>query len=173
VSEKQRFYVRTNSPICKRPENIRHNKAVGDNFYRYKQGFRHRSRLHRCRPDVPQHALHAEPLHHGLQSYQQGWDLAGLGFSSDFIKQINGVDPVYLKLPNISVSGYSSLGGVNAQQNTPTDIHERPVNVTNVVGSHTIRFGLRLPCLPAQQSQFGNSRAGLSFDTTWTPRPAR
>jgi hypothetical protein len=35
VSEKQRFYVRTNFTNLQRPENIRHNLAVGDNFFRY------------------------------------------------------------------------------------------------------------------------------------------
>src|SRR5207245_818533 len=35
VTDKQRFYIRTNFTDLQRPENIRHNKAVGDNFYRY------------------------------------------------------------------------------------------------------------------------------------------
>ena len=39
VSEKQRFYVRTNFTNLQRPENIRQNLAVGDNFYRYNKGF--------------------------------------------------------------------------------------------------------------------------------------
>src|SRR5262245_3350784 len=38
LSEKQRFYVRTNFTDLQRPENIRHSKGVGDNFYRYNKG---------------------------------------------------------------------------------------------------------------------------------------
>ena len=46
ISDKQRLYVRTNFTDLQRPENVRHNNAVGDNFYRYNKGFAIRPRLH-------------------------------------------------------------------------------------------------------------------------------
>ena len=38
VSDKQRFYVRTNFTSLQRPENVRQNRTVGDNFFRYNRG---------------------------------------------------------------------------------------------------------------------------------------
>jgi hypothetical protein len=81
ISEKQRLYFRTNFTDLQRPENIRHNLAVGDNFFRYNKGF--------AVDDVytisPRHFVNTRytltRFITGNDVYQQDFDLAGLGFS--------------------------------------------------------------------------------------------
>src|SRR5262245_16157050 len=171
VSDKQRLYVRTNFTDLQRPENIRHNLAVGDNFYRYNKGF--------AIDDVytisPRTFLNGRytltRFITGYQPYQSGWDLGGLGFSSNFINQINGVDPRALKLPNISVSGYSSLGGVNSRNNTATDIHEAAINGTSILNAHTVRYGFTFRSYRRNSFDLGNSSGQITFDTTYTRGP--
>src|SRR5205823_3472954 len=107
----------------------------------------------------------------GYTPYQQDFDLAKMGFSADFVKQIQGVDPRYLKLPNISVSGYSSLGGVNSRNDTVTDIHEFAGNVTTVAGGHTLRYGVAWRVYRRNAFNLGNSSGLFTFDSTWTRGP--
>ena len=119
VSEKQRFYVRTNFTNLQRPENIRHNLAVGDNFYRYNKGFAFDD-VYTISPRFFVNARYTlTRFITGNDTYQEGFDLAGLGFSPTYINQINAVDPRYYKLPNINVTGYSSLGGVARATTSP------------------------------------------------------
>jgi hypothetical protein len=171
LSAAHRFYVRTNFTDLQRPENIRHNNAVGDNFYRYNTGF--------AVDDVyavsPRFFVNTRytltRFITGYTPYQQGWDLAALGFSPEFINQINAVDPRYLKLPNISVSGYSSLGGVNSRNNVATDIHEAAANMTTIAGAHTLRYGFAYRVYRRNNFNLGNSSGGINFDPTWTRGP--
>ncbi|MGH9723350.1 MAG: TonB-dependent receptor domain-containing protein, partial [Bryobacteraceae bacterium] len=171
MSQKQRLYVRVNFTDLQRPENIRHNLAVGDNFYRYNKGF--------AVDDVytlsPRTILNTRytltRFITGFQPYQSGWDLAGLGFSSNFVNQINGVDPRALKLPNISVNGYSSLGGVNTRNNTATDIHEAALNATSILNAHTVRYGFAFRSYRRNQFDLGSSSGSMAFDTTYTRGP--
>jgi hypothetical protein len=171
VSEKQRLYVRTNFTDLQRPENVRHNDAVGDNFYRYNKGFAF-DHVYTISPSLFVNTRYTlTRFITGYTPFQQGFDLAGLGFSPDFIKQINGVDPRYLKLPNFTVTGYSSLGGVNSRQNTATDIHEAAANVTSIVGAHALRYGFAYRVYRRNQFNLGNSAGSFTFDPTWTRGP--
>ena len=171
LSQKQRFYVRTNFTDLQRPENIRHNNAVGDNFYRYNRGFAFDD-VYVISPRVFLNTRYTlTRFITGYQPYQMGWDLVKMGFSPNFISQINKVDPRRLKLPNISVSGYSSLGGVNSRNNTATDIHEAAGNATTILGPHTLRYGVAYRVYRRNTFDFGSSSGALSFDTTWTRGP--
>lgn len=171
VSARQRLYVRTNFTELQRPQNIKHNNAVGDNFYRFNKGV--------AIDDVftisPRFFLNTRytltRFVTGNTPYQSGWDLAGLGFSGDYIKQINAVDPRYLKLPNLGISGYGSLGGANSRNNVATDIHEAAVNVTTVAGAHTLRYGFAWRVYRRNSFNLGNSSGLLNFDATWTRGP--
>jgi hypothetical protein len=170
-SERSRFYVRTNFTDLQRPENIRHNKAVGDNFFRYNKGFG----IDEVYTISPRFFVNARytltRFITGNDTYQEDFDLAGLGFSSTFINQINGVDPRYYKLPNISVSGYSSLGGVSSRNSVATDIHEAAVNFTSVLAAHSLRYGLAYRVYRRNNFNLGNSAGTLNFDSTWTRGP--
>ncbi len=171
LSDKQRFYVRVNFTDLQRPENIRHNLAVGDNFYRYNKGLA-LDDVYVVSPRIFLNTRYTlTRFIVGYQSYQSGWDLAGLGFSSNFINQINGVDPRRLKLPNISVTSYSSLGGINSSQNTATDIHEFAENVTTVLGAHTLRYGFAYRIYRRNSYNLGSSSGTFSFNSTWTRGP--
>jgi Carboxypeptidase regulatory-like domain len=171
VSQKQRFYVRTNFTDLQRPQNIKHNNAVGDNFYRYNKGFAFDD-VYTVSPSLFINARYTlTRFITGNTPYQLDWDLAGLGFSPDFIKQINDVDPRYLKLPNINITGYGGLGGVNARNNTATDIHEAAVNMTTVAGAHTLRYGFAYRVYRRNTFNLGNSSGNLNFDTTYTRGP--
>ena len=171
LSEKQRFYLRTNFTDLQRPQNIRHNNSVGDNFFRYNTGF--------AVDDVytisPHFFLNTRytltRFITGNTPYQQGWDLAGLGFSSSFIKQINDVDPRSLKLPNFTISGLAPLGGLNNNNSTATDIHELAGNLTTIAGSHTLRYGAVYRVYRRNTFNLGNSSGNLIFDPTWTRGP--
>jgi hypothetical protein len=170
-SEKQRLYMRTNFTSLQRPENIRHNRAVGDNFFRYNRGF--------AIDDVytisPRHFVNARytltRFITGNDTYQEDFDLLGLGFSSTFVNQINAVDPRYYKLPNINVNGYSSLGGVSPRNSVATDIHEVAVNFTSMVRAHALRYGFAYRVYRRNNFNLGNSAGSLNFDTTWTRGP--
>ena len=72
VSDKQRFYVRTNFTDLQRPENIRHNNAVGDNFYRYNKGFAIDDVYTLSPRHVLQRPIHADPFHHRLHAVSAG-----------------------------------------------------------------------------------------------------
>jgi hypothetical protein len=171
VSDKQRLYIRTNFTDLQRPENIRHNLAVGDNFYRYNRGFAY-DHVYTVSPRLFLNGRYTlTRFITGYTPYQQDFDLAALGFSQDFVKQISGVDPRYLKLPNISVTGYSSLGGVNSRNDTVTDIHEFAGNVTTVAAAHTLRYGIAWRVYRRNAFNLGNSSGQFSFDTTWTRGP--
>jgi hypothetical protein len=171
ISGKQRFYVRTNFTDLQRPENVRHNNAVGDNFYRYNKGFAY-DHVYTVSPSFFINARYTlTRFITGNDTFQQDWDLAGLGFSPDYIRQINAVDPRYIKLPNMGVTGYSSLGGVVSRNNVATDIHEGAANFTSVVSSHTLRYGLAYRVYRRNNYNFGNSSGSFNFDTTWTRGP--
>jgi hypothetical protein len=145
LSAKQRFYLRTNFTDLQRPENVRHNNAVGANFFRYNKGFALDDVYVASRRLFVNACYTLTRFIRGNTPYQLGWDLAALGFSSGYINQINSVDPRALKLPNIGVGGYSSLGGVNSLNTVAADIHEGAANMTTMVSSHA----LRLPRVPA------------------------
>ncbi len=171
VSDKQRFYVRTNFTDLQRPQNIKHNNAVGDNFYRYNKGFAVDD-VYTVSPSFFVNARYTlTRFITGNTPYQLDWDLAGLGFSPDYIKQIGNVDPRYLKLPNINIAGYGGLGGVNSRNNTATDIHEGAINLTTVANSHVLRYGFIYRLYRRNTFNLGNSAGNINFDATWTRGP--
>ncbi len=81
------------------------------------------------------------------------------------------MDPRRLKLPNVNVNSYSSLGGINPTQNTATDIHEFAENVTTVLGPHTLRYGFAYRIYRNNTFNLGNSSGNFNFDATWTRGP--
>jgi len=171
ISAKQRFCVRTNFTDLQRPENVRHSNAVGDNFYRYNKGFGF-DHVDTLSPTLFVNSRYTlTRFITGFTPFQQDWNLAATGFSAEFTRQINAVDPRYVKLPNIGITGYSSLGGVNSRNNTATDIHEAAANLTHIVGAHSLRYGFAYRTYLRNTFNLGNSSGLLNFDTTWTRGP--
>ena len=106
----------------------------------------------------------------GNDTYQEDFDLAGLGFSPTYVNQINGVDPRYYKLPNINVTGYSSLGGVSPQQQR-RHRHSRGGGELHLdAGRARPAVRVRLSRLPPQQ--FQSREFGRDRSTSTPPGPA-
>lgn len=171
ISNSQRLYERVNATSLERPENIRQNKTVGDNFYRYNRG----AVLDYVNIVSPSFVVDARysfmRFRTGYLPYQQGWDLASLGFSQNYINQLNELDPRALKFPNINFSsgaGFSPLGGVNSNNQQIYMIHEGAVNLTNIFGAHTVRSGVTYRSYLENAYDLGSSSGALTFDNTWT-----
>jgi hypothetical protein len=171
VSEKQRLYVRGNFTSLERPENIRQNNTVGDNFYRFNRG----AAFDHVYMFSPQFFLDSRysfmRFRTGYTPYQEGWDLASLGFSSSFIQQLQQLDPRALKFPNLNPANYSALGGVNSNNQQIYMIHEFAFNVTNIVRAHTVRSGTTYRDYLLNAYDLGNSAGVFNFNSTWTVGP--
>ncbi|MGH9660509.1 MAG: carboxypeptidase regulatory-like domain-containing protein, partial [Bryobacteraceae bacterium] len=170
LSEKQRFYLRTNFTKMDRPENERHNRAVGDVFVRLNRG----ASFDHVYTVSPQLFLNSRYTYtrfiNQFTPMQLGWDLAGLGFAPSFISQINGVNPIGLRLPRIDVTGYSSLS-IETLNKRHDDIHDFALNATKIVNTHTMRFGLGYRVYRENAFNLSNSSGSLPFGTDWTRGP--
>jgi hypothetical protein len=179
LSDRQRFYVRANFTSLDRPENERHNGAVGDTFFRFNRGagFDHVYTASSTFFINTRYTL--TRFITGYLPFQTGWDLASLGFSQNYINQLNQLDSRALKFPNINItpvatttaSGYSALGGINSNNKRINNIHEFAVNFTNVVGSHAIRSGVGWRVYQENSYDLGSSSGTLNFATDWTRGP--
>ncbi len=170
LTTKQRFFVRAMVTEMDRTENLRHNLAFGNKYLRWNRGagFDHVYALSptffvNTRYSYSRFIENVPPL-------QNGWDLAGLGFSSNFVNQINQVDPRAIRLPRIQVSGYSEL---STATNSPfyADTHDLAVNNTNVVRAHTLRYGVAYRVYRENRYDFGHSSGSFAFGTNWTRGP--
>jgi hypothetical protein len=171
VSERERFNVRTNFTNLQRPENVRQSLTDGDNFYRFNRGLS----VDNVYVASPRFFIDSRftitRFYTGYTPYQEGWDLAALGFSPNFLSQIKGLDPRDLKFPNINVSGYSTLGGVNSDNKQTYNTYEGAVNVTNVIGGHTVRSGVSYRVYQLNNYDLGSSSGSFNFDSTYTGGP--
>jgi hypothetical protein len=171
VSEKERFYVRTNFTELERPENIRQSLTNGDNFYRFNRGVSVDNVYMASTRLFIDTRFTLTRFYTGYTPYQEGWDLASLGFSPSFINQLKQLDPRALKFPNINVTGYSTLGGVNSDNRQTYNTYELAVNVTNIIGRHTVRSGASRRVYQENAYDLGNSSGLYNFDSSWTGGP--
>jgi carboxypeptidase family protein len=170
LSAKQRFYVRANATRNYRVQDQRHSNTVGHILFRYNRG----AAIDHV------YTISSSFLINSRYSYtryidgnfpnQDGWDLAGLGFSSTFINQIKAVDSRALRFPQIQASGYSTLS-VQAWNKNPVDTHDFALNATKVSGTHSMRFGLGQRYYRRNSTNLGNSSGVLAFGTDWTRGP--
>jgi hypothetical protein len=170
ISQKQRFYVRTNFTKMDRPENLRQNRAVGDIFVRLNRGaaFDH---VYTVSPTFIVNTRYSYTRFINLFTPMQlGWDLAGLGFAGGFINQINSVNPVGLRLPRFDVAGYSSLS-TQSYTKRHSDTHAFAVNTTNIVRAHTLRWGFAYSVYRENTFDLLNSSGNFTFSTDWTRGP--
>jgi hypothetical protein len=177
ISTQQRMYGRVNHTSLERPENIRQNQTVGDNFYRYNNG----AVLDYVNILSPSFVMDSRysfmRFTTGYTPYQQGWDLASLGFAPGFIGQLQQLDERALKFPNINISSipntpvFSPLGGVNSNNQQIYMIHEGAVSLTNIFGAHTLRSGVTYRGYLENAYDLGSSSGALNFDSTWTGGP--
>ena len=177
VSDKERFYVRGNLTTLQRPENVRQQKTVGENFFRFNRGFS-ADNIYMASPRFfVDTRFTLTRFYFGYSPYQDGWDLAALGFSSTYINQIKQLDTRALKFPRIQPTGYSNLGGGdsdngnNGDTQTTYNTYEWAVNVTNVIGQHTVRSGGAYRMYQRNAFDLGSSSGSFSFGSTYTGGP--
>ena len=170
LSDKQRFFVRTMFTTMDRVENLRHNLAFGNKYLRWNRGAG-ADHVYTVSPTFFINSRYAySRFIENVPPLQGGWDLAGTGFSQNFVNQINQVDPRAVRLPRIQVSGYSEL---STATNAPfyVDTHDFAVNSTNVVRSHTLRHGVAYRIYRENAYNFGHSSGSFAFGTNWTRGP--
>jgi hypothetical protein len=170
LGDKHRFFVRGNLNDRVQEYNRRFKDGQGNNFYRKNRGLAFDD-VHLFSPQFLLNTRYSYTRFiEGTRPLQMGWDLAGLGFSANFIEQIRQVDPRGIKLPYINVSQYAVLadGTYNFRYN---DIHDLAANLTRMVRSHTMRFGAGFRVYRENAFNFGQSSGAFSFGTTWTRGP--
>jgi hypothetical protein len=177
LSAMQRFYVRTNFTLMDRPENERHNRAFGDVFVRQNRGFAF-DHVYTISPRFFVNSRYSYTRFiNAFTPMQLGWDLAGLGFASSYIQQINQVDSRALRLPEINVTRDGSTQGGNPTLSSETlnkrhsDTHDFALNATNLVNTHTLRYGAGFRVYRENTFNLGASSGSLNFDTGWTRGP--
>jgi hypothetical protein len=170
ISDKQRFFVRTMFTEMDRDENLRHNLAFGNKYLRWNRGagFDH---VYVVSPKLFINTRYSYARFiENVPPLQNGWDLAGLGFSPQYINQINAVDPRAIRLPRIQVGGYSEL---STATNAPfhNDTHDAATNLTTISGAHTLRYGAAFRTYRENRYDFGHSSGSFAFGTNWTRGP--
>jgi len=171
VSDKERFYFRTNFTKLERPENVRQSLTDGDNFYRFNRGVSFDNVYIFSPKFFVDSRFTLTRFYTGYTPYQEGWDLASLGFSSTYINDIKALDSRALKFPNINVSGQSALGGVNTYNEQWFNNYEFALNFTSLVGRHTVRYGAAYRIYQLNGLDLGNSSGNLAADSTYTNGP--
>jgi hypothetical protein len=91
VSERERFYVRGNLTSLERPENIRQNLTVGGNFYRFNRGISADNVYMLWPRFFIDSRFTLTRFYTGYTPYQEGWNLAGLGFSPQFLSELQSL----------------------------------------------------------------------------------
>lgn len=177
VSDKERFYVRGNLTSLERPENVRQNHTVGENFFRFNRGFSADNIYIPSPRFFIDSRFTLTRFYSGYSPYQDGWDLASLGFAPSFINQIKQLDTRALKIPRVAPSGYSVLGGGstdntnNGDTKTAYNTYEAAVNLTNVIGQHTVRSGAAWRVYQRNTFDLGSSSGAFAFGSTYTNGP--
>ena len=158
VSERSGFTFRRNLTNLERPENVRQNNDCRRELYPLQPRRLRRQHLHGFPPVLYRRALHPDAFLYRIHAHTRRagiwlrWDSASTLHRSD-----QALDTRALKLPRISPNGYSNLAGGdgdnsnNGDTQTTYNTYESAVNVTNVIGKHTLRSGRGLPHLSAQR----------------------
>ncbi|MCX6636231.1 MAG: TonB-dependent receptor [Acidobacteria bacterium] len=169
-SDKQRFFVRGNINDRRQQYDTRFNNAQGSNFFRKNRGLA----ADHVYIFTPQFLLNTRYSYtrfvEGVEPLQSAMDLAALGFSTSFVGQIRGVSARGLKLPYISVGGRGTLadGTLNFRYD---DTHDLAANFTNMVRSHTMRFGAGYRAYRENRFDLGQSSGSFNFGASWTRGP--
>lgn len=170
VSQKLRWFVRGSMNHRKQQYDTRFNRAVGTYFFRKNRGLA-ADKVYLFSPQFMLNTRYSYTRFiEGTEPLQLGWDLAGLGFSGAFIDQIKQTDARALKLPEINVSGYGPLA-IHTLGFRYNDIHDLAANFTNMVRSHTLRFGAGYRVYRENAFSLGQSSGSFTFGTDWTRGP--
>jgi hypothetical protein len=179
VSDKQRFFVRVDGTSNQRKQDQRHHDALGHLMYRKNQPGAAIDHVYTVSPQFFINTRYSYTRYlNPTTPNQLGWDLAGMGFSSSFINQINAQGAGYLRLPQIAASnglatgagGYSALS-IQTNIFNPGMTHDLAANATRIAGVHTLRFGLGYRIYQNNVTSLGNSSGLFAFGSTWVNGP--
>ena len=180
-SEKERLYVRADNTSNPRPQNYRHNGAEGWTVTRGNTG----AVVDSVYTLTPTFFIDARYSYNRFKvSYapnDMGFDLAGVGFSSTYINQIKQVNPNGIRLPAIVTTNFAALADQYNLATQTNDTHDFALNAANIVGAHTLHFGMGFRALRQTLNSLGQSisspatasSAGIfNFSTSgWTTGP--
>ena len=143
------------------------NAASGKSLYRYNRG----AVLDDVHTFSPRLVL---DLRYGYTRFRQGHIPQGLGFdpaSVGFDKVLmSQIDPQAYVFPYFNVSDYTTLGGVNPDDNA-TDIHDWTASVNFMRGSHNLKFGGDYRVYLKTGFWPGQAVPALAFGTNFTRGP--
>lgn len=170
VSDKQRLFSRVNITKMDRDQNERQSRAVGDNFVRFNRGFSF-DHVYTVSPQFFVNTRYTlTRFIAGNTPFQKGWDLAGLGFSSSFISQVQQVDSRALRLPRMQPAGYSPLS-IEVLNRRHNNIHDVAANLTTIVRAHTLRYGIGFRAYRENTYNLDHSSGSFNFGADWTRGP--
>ena len=171
VSDRNRFFVRGNLNRRVQDHERRYaNDVVGAQDFRQNRGL-NIDDVHIISPSFLVNVRYAYTRYHeGGDPYSQGWDLSGLGFSSDYISQVANRDPRGIRFPNMKVTNYFETS-LTSFQSRATDTHDAAVNITHVVRNHNLRYGAGYRSYRENRFDLGNSSGSFTFGNTYVNGP--
>jgi hypothetical protein len=170
ISDRQRLSGHGYLTLMDRPENERHNRAVGDRFRRWNRALSV-DHVYTVSPSFIVDTRYSfTRFISGFDPFQMDWDLAELGFAPEFISQIEQVDARAPRLPNIDISGYAPLS-IQSLERQHSNIHDVAVNFTTLIRSHMLRYGIGYRVYQENNFDLGDSSGSFSFGTDWTRGP--
>ncbi len=172
ISEKHRFFARGN--VNSRIQNYRnHNGGAGPSYtadeadgqleYRQNRGFG-ADDVYIFSPGFLMNLRYSYTRFIGGDDPVKArkYDVASLGFSSQFANQINQIDPRGMKFPYISPANYIALSAETWSFNY-YNVHDLAANFTKVIHGHTLRFGAGFRVYQINYYSLGQSSGSFSF----------
>lgn len=170
LGQNQRFFVRYSAYIRNSTyNNYFDNAFVGDQFYFHSKAaaFDH---VYTLSPSMLLNTRYS--YNRFIRGSDQpaaavGFDLASLGFSSQYINQ---VPKDQVRFPRINLAGYISNGHTN--ENRPVNNHTVASTVTKSAGAHSLRTGFEYRVYQEADQFKSNQQTGqFTFGTIWTRGP--
>jgi len=97
----------------------------------------------------------------------RGFDLSTLGFPKSLTSLL---DSSVTTFPEIDITNYATLGGTSGLRPVTT-YYNASAQATQVVASHTLRYGGEFRALQENSTEWGNVSPHLTFGTNWTRGP--
>lgn len=170
ISDRSRLSGRGYVTLMDRPENERHNRAVGDLFRRWNRALSFDHVFTVSPAFIVDKRYSFTRFISGFDPFQMDWDLEGLGFAPSFVRQIEQVESRAKRLPRIQPAGYAPLS-IETLRRQHSDIHDFAVNFTTLFRSHMLRYGIGYRVYQENNFTLDHSSGSFDFGTNWTRGP--
>ena len=171
ISDKNRFFVRGDANRRRTiGENRYRNEAYGNLYFRNNMGFG-ADHVYIFKPSLLLNTRYSYTKYFDNQDPRSlGADLASLGFSSNFVTQVNSIDAKAMAIPNIAIAGYSPLSPSGTFR-ASRDIHSLAANVTQIVRNHSLKYGYEGRSYRDFRTDLGLASGNFTYNTDWTRGP--